>query len=198
MPVVAQDQRFSFGVTAGLPLDKTTSNMGSSRVDNNRFTFGVSIEGYLNEHLSVDFNPLYKRTTSYFSNTTFSGVGNTLSVVFLEQASKNHSLELPVIGKYTFREKGKRWRPFVGAGFAFQTAWQTDRTLSQFGGANSGLLANQGDKRTPFDAGAVFSAGLRMGKGRFQVVPELRYTRWGVGNLAHHQDQPEFLLTFRF
>jgi len=201
LPLALQAQTISVGVTGGLPLDKTTSTVGIGTVDNKRYTVGVSIEGYLNEHVSLDFNPLFKRTDSSSVTSFPLGIAAPTLTQLVETTSRNHSLELPLIGKYTFRQRGDTWRPFVGAGFAFQTAWQTDRKQSVFSGDNLvplALLAKPVDQRSPFDVGAVFSSGIRMQRGRFQLVPELRYTRWGGSNMTHHRDQPELLFSIRF
>jgi hypothetical protein len=121
--------------------------------------------------------------------------------------TENYSIQMPVIGKYTFRDAAEKWRPFVGAGFGFQTAWQNNHqtsSLSEITPSTAPIRvvvnssARSYDSWATFDAGAVLSAGVRLSAGRFQFVPEFRYTRWGGGNNTQGRNAPEILVTFRF
>lgn len=168
-----------------------------SQVDPGRFTGGLSFEAYLNEHVSLDFNPLFQRSR----NEQFVLQQFGTQTVQTNTSSENYSINLPVMGKYTFGDAGRSWRPFAGAGFAFQTAWQANRRESIFRDAAGNEVQRSStsfDTWARYDVGAVFTAGIRLGTGRVQYVPELRYTRWGGGNPTHARNQPEFLVTVRF
>jgi hypothetical protein len=201
-PLAAQWQRFSIGVTGGVYLGRDRTYVSAppgvySTVDPQRFTGGLSFEAYLNDHVSLDFNPLFQKSNSDQSSLALIG----LQSLQTRRTAENYSINMPVIGKYTFGERGKSWRPFAGAGFAFQTAWQVNRTqsiLSNASGVEIQRSSNSFDSWAKYDVGAVFSSGIRFGKGRIQYVPELRYTRWGGANATHGRNQPEFLFSLRF
>ncbi len=202
LPLAAQQQRFSIGVTGGVYLGHDRSFVSAppgtySTVDPGRFTGGLSFEAYLNDHVSLDFNPLFQRSKN--EQFLFSSFG--LQVTQTHATAENYSINMPVIGKYTWGESGQAWRPFAGAGFAFQSAWQVNKQesiLSSNTGIEQQRSTNSFDTWAKYDVGAVFSAGIRFGKGRIQYVPELRYTRWGGANATHGRNQPEFLFSFRF
>lgn len=189
------------GVTGGVYLGRERVYPAPSsvftQVDPGRFTGGLSFEAYLNEHVSLDFNPMFQRSKTEQFRLALPGIES----YELRTSAENYSINLPVIGKYTFGEAGKSWRPFTGAGFAFQTAWQVNRAdaiLRDAAGAEIQRTSTSYDSWAKYDVGAVFSAGIRFGKGRIQYVPELRYTRWGGANATHGRNQPEFLFTLRF
>ncbi len=204
LPLLAQWNHVSLGVTGGVPLNRMTTSVPFGPDESKRYTFGITVETSLNEHVSVNFNPLYKRTgirygllpgISYPFSTEEQLVQSSASV-------RSHSLELPVIGKCTFRGGDRRIRPFLGAGFSFQTAWQhTDNSLllrSNATNATRTLLVTD-EFRTAFDVGAVASAGVNVKQGWATLAPELRYTRWGDAySFNHRRSQLEFLLSLRF
>jgi hypothetical protein len=202
LPLAAQQQLFSIGVTGGVYLGPDQTFVSPlpgafSTVNPQRFTGGLSFEAYLNDHVSLDFNPLFQRSMN--DQRLFSQVG--LQSVQTHNTTENYSITMPVIGKYTWGESGQAWRPFAGAGFAFQTAWQVNREETISSSPTLGQVqqsSNSFDTWAKYDVGAVFSGGIRFGKGRIQYVPELRYTRWGGANATHARNQPEFLFTLRF
>jgi hypothetical protein len=220
LPLVAQERRFTFGITGGVPLGSLraqgygpTGNGDAAPVSigQERYTAGLSFEAYFNDHLSVDFNPLYRRSTAQAFSSHQAGViinpGATPTVQYIDESltTQNYSIQMPVVGKYTFRDAGETWRPFVGAGFGFQTAWQNNRQTTSISQVTPpGPLsvfdskATSYDSWATFDSGAVFSAGVRLSTGRFQFVPEFRYTRWGAANNTQGRNAPEILVTFRF
>src|SRR5438045_4070089 len=126
LPLAAQTRPFFFGLTGGIPFGRITSSVPFGPDESRRYTFGITLGAALNEHISVEFNPLYRRTGERFGLVPgffpFIFDGATQQVLANTGHVRGHSLELPVIGKYTFREAGKAWRPFAGAGFAFQTS----------------------------------------------------------------------------
>jgi hypothetical protein len=169
------------------------------------YTFGVAVEPTLNEHISVLFNPLYRRT-----GVRFGLVPNSLPILtdpdsqqILENSGqvRSNSFQFPVIGKYTFRPAAKTWRPLAGAGFAFQTSWQSieNRVVLRDNALDTTWTIDaKYSNRTPFDVGAVFSTGVNLRHGRFRYAPELRFTRWGSPNTSHGRSQFDALFSVRF
>lgn len=197
--------RFSFGVTGGVPLGQMTP--GGSFLFNEesrRYTFGPSVDLSLTSKLSVTVNPLYKRTgNSWNGGFYFYDPGPESPLQYSNQSvrSRAHSLELPVIGKYHFGDGESRWRPFVGAGFAFQTAWMQESNQLVTRDKASGELFFQNftsERRTSTDTGVVASAGLSFRQGPLVFMPEIRYTRWGSASPARDRHQADALLTIRF
>src|SRR5262245_14801968 len=66
IPLAAQTERFSFGVTGGVPFGRMTSRVPFGPDESRRYTAGLNAEAYLNDHVSLNFNPLYKRTGARF------------------------------------------------------------------------------------------------------------------------------------
>ena len=202
----SQGRWFRVGFTGGVPLmnanaNKTTAQgVGTAGIHWDRYAVGVSFEAYLNDHISVEFNPLHRRTTANQTLATYNpATGATTTTL---NGYENYVIDLPVIGKYTFGEVDANWRPFAGAGFAFNTALQTVnvQTAQQFYSGRPAIFVPQSsyNQWAPWDTGAVFDAGVRFRLGWAEFSPELRYTRWGGANLTHSRNQPEFLLSVRF
>jgi hypothetical protein len=197
--------RFSFGVTGGVPLGRMTAwNSALSHDESRRYTFGPSVDLSLTDKLSITVNPLYKR----LGNTWSGGIslidpGPDIAFQYSNRfvSSRAHSLELPVIGKYHFGDGERRWRPFVGAGFAFQTAWMKESSELVTRDKATGELSFQSftsERRTSTDTGVVASAGLSFRQGPLVFLPEIRYTRWGSASSARDRHQADALLTIRF
>ena len=204
IPALAQWKHLSLGVTGGVPFNRMTSSVPFGPDESKRYTVGITIEAKLNEHVSVNFNPLYKRTGVRFGllpNTNLVLLEGDQLVASSSQV-RSHSLELPVIGKYTFRSGDRKVRPFLGAGFSFQTAWQrydTNILIRNAARATQSTILMSDRFRTPFDVGAVASAGVNIRQGWVTVAPEIRFTRYADAySLTHRRSQTEFLLSLRF
>lgn len=205
LPALAQPSTgrwFRIGFTGGVPLTsanestKTAQGAGSTTVHWDRYVVGVSFEAYLNDHISVEFNPLHRRTTANQAIATFNA--NTGVLAQNRTGYENYVIDLPVIGKYTFRDADEDWRPFVGAGFAFNTALQSVNARTYRENSPVATQVNNYNQWAPWDTGAVFDTGVRFHLGWAEFSPEFRYTRWGGANLTHSRNQPEFLLSVRF
>ena len=197
LPLAAQTSRFTLGITGGVPLGSITSSAG--REESKRYTFGPLLEISFTEHITVAVNPLYKRTG--WSFPPYSGVTPEVEFRFDGTRSRSHSLELPVIGKYSFGAANRRWRPFLGSGFAFQAAWQRTETRGSLRNLETNMVQSLdlgSELRTPTDVGAVASAGISLRRGRFAFVPEIRYKRWGSSSSARSRHQADFLFSIRF
>ena len=202
----AQTDHFSFGVTAGASLLRPTSSVPFAPDQSPRYTLGADFQFSLNEHVSLRVNPTYRRLGERFGGVI--GDVNLLPFYqFLSGSSKlrAHSVELPVIGQYTFRQQSQQWRPFLGAGFSLQkslsqTQQDSFTILNTQSGAQSqvNLISSRNSK---LDVGAVFSSGVEFKWKRLRYSPELRYTRWGnhdVSPLVHKENQLDALVSFRF
>ena len=200
----AQTERFTFGVTGGVPFGRVTSSNPYGPDESKRYTVGLSFDAWLNEHVSLNFTPLYKRTGARYGivPNTYINIGADTQRIYENYGQvRGHSLELPVIGKYTFRPASKTWRPFFGAGFAFQTAFETVENrvvVRDANGGNQQTIDAKYDRRTPWDVGAVAATGLSIRHGRIEYLPELRVTRWGNPNTGHGRTQGQFLFSIRF
>jgi hypothetical protein len=204
----AQAPYFSFGLSGGVPLSRGTGSIPYGPDQSPRYTLGLNLEASFTDHISVVFNPNYRRTGVDYGIVPGSVLSAGSVIVILAQplvansgTVRSNSLELPVIGRYTFQRPSEKVRPFAGAGFALQTAWQTvhntvtlaDQTSNTTQTYNS-LTTN----RTAFDTGVVVSAGAVVRQGRFRYLPELRFTRWGNANTSHFRSQLEALFSVRF
>lgn len=205
--LAAQDlkPRFSFGVTGGVPLgDMMPSRSGFFHEESRRYTLGPAFDLSLNSKLSVTVNPLYKRTgysTLPFSGFIDLGPDVPFQYMYGPERMRAHSLELPVIGKYHFGNNESRFRPFVGAGFAFQTAWYTTERSFTTRDVQTGALSfsdTKTERRTSTDTGVVLSTGFEFAHGPLRFTPELRYTRWGSASPTRDRQQTDALLTIRF
>jgi len=194
--------RFSFGVTGGVVL---RGDGYTAKAD--RFTLGPSIEFAATRHISVQFNPLYKRLDSdsiiFFGTTPFVTVGQlgiTTNTVLLTSHTRTNAWEFPILGKYYFPAPERPFRPFVAAGYSIATGWQNIRGTQLHQTVADGSLQVSTinvDFRTRAEHGAVVGAGVLWHKGRFGVSPELRYTYWGHSD-ERTRNQLDFLLNFRF
>ena len=103
IPLGAQSQYFSFGLTGGGAFGRGTGSIPFGPDESKRYTFGLSFETYFTDHISVEANALYRRTGARYGIVPGSNVtilsGNDLQ--FISESSgqvRSHSLELPVIG----------------------------------------------------------------------------------------------------
>ncbi len=191
--------RFSFGVTGGAVLRGDRFSTHSDR-----YTLGPSLEFAATRHVSVQFNPLYKRLTSdnivFFNMPLAAQFGITTNTVLLTRRTSTNAWEFPILGKYYFTAPERSLRPFLGGGYSVATGWQNsnglvlDQTVAD-GSLN--LSVFEVDRRIRADHGAVLRAGVLWHKGRLGVSPELRYTYWG-NTSVRAKNQLDFLLNFRF
>jgi Outer membrane protein beta-barrel domain len=199
--------RFSFGVTGGVPLGRMTPKY-AFHDESRRYTVGPTVDVSLSANFSVSAGLLYKRR-----GLSFGGGGNQsfffdtpVDVPFqytaIATGVRSHSLELPVLAKYHFGNQSRRWRPFAGTGFAFQTAFDSNVSSYFVRNKESGKVDfvryKDSDRRRPTDTGVILSSGISFKKGPFEFSPELRYTRWGSSGSSRNRHQADALLTIRF
>ncbi|MBZ5582896.1 MAG: porin family protein [Acidobacteriia bacterium] len=181
-------QPVTFGVRAGVPLTDFFTG-----VQNQNFTFatnprkyviGPSIELRLPFGLGVELDALH-RSVEYAGS-----VGATVA-----NASAS-SWEFPLLAKYRFPTKVVR--PFVDAGFAFDTLTGLKQSVATATGLSNSTSGSQNTK------GFVLGAGLDIHL-LLHFSPEIRYTHWGsshfvdpVNMVRGSQNQAEFLLGVTF
>ena len=155
--------------------------LGSSR-ESSPFLIGPTVELRLPAGFAIEASALYRRLGySYsFHYAPEAGVSTLVS-----GRVRGNSWEFPVVGKYYFKSPESAWQPFLGTGWSLRTiGWNTETSM----GDNS--------SRSRLNAGATFSAGVRVRVGRFSLLPEFRYTRWGA--LDTRRNDGGFYLGFRF
>jgi hypothetical protein len=185
-------QGVSFGVLGGVPFNNPTGVGDESR----RYVIGPSMEVRLPAGFAMEADALYRRIGS---DTSFYLQDGIVSASFHERARGN-SWEFPILGKYYFRSQSSKWRPFVGTGFSFRIANEDATGISTTNDptgikiATSGFHLNNG-----LGIGATGALGLRFQKGRWAVLPQIRYTRWSDNaNHLNGRNDAAFLLGITF
>ena len=191
----ASAQLVSFGVKGGLSLtDPTFTNYHSPR-----YIVGPSIEFRLPAHFAVEIAALYNHTSTTSAFTISPGPSAGTSNNYLT-TTKGNSWQLPILGKYYFGSEQSKWRPYVGTGYAFGSTWyhQKGTTTMLSGTTVTGTTPIDSSYRSNTSVGALVAAGLRYKKGRFAILPEVRYTYWGANSYPIRQNAAAFLLGFQF
>ncbi len=215
--VPAAAQRFHFGLKAGVPMTRylhtgfvlfPQSGGIQYSAATRRYTVGLSAEWRAAHGLGIEIDALYKRT-GYVHDENFSssasGVGGTTSFDI-----KGSSWDLPIMMKYRF---GRIKPAFASGGYVFRHIGPV-RALGV--STRSEPFPTRHTVTTPIDtnqppdlqdrnfSGLTSGGGFEFGHGRFQILPELRYTYW-LTNIETAQDalrlnphQVEFLLGFIF
>ncbi len=197
----AQAQQVSVGVKGGVhALDSTTANDESKR-----YLVGPAIEVSLPANFAIEGDALYQRlgsSTTLFSIFT-SGIpapGESPTNSFpLTLRQRGNSWEFPLLAKYYIRS-GSHLHPFVSGGFSFRTVGVERQ------GANILIFANNVTQTVPFQlnfrtnlaVGAVGAIGLRYKIGRFAILPEFRYTRYGSDDRFANKNTANLLLGISF
>ena len=118
----------------------------------------------------------------------------------LQLRTRGNLWEIPVLGKYYFRERNSSWRPFVGTGWAFRGA-----SLHQDG--NETILDSSGNTQpltlrqsfwSDLQVGATFAAGIRYHVGHLNLLPQIRYTRCGGNQTILQRNEAGIMLGLTF
>ena len=110
-------------------------------------------------------------------------------------------MELPVLGKYYFRQQRRRWRPFAETGYSFQRSWSESAGRTVFRRIDTGEIISTASRfpdPASWNLGAAFGGGLLWNHRRFGLAPEFRYIRWGETFVNRNRNQAEFILGIRF
>lgn len=199
---VAHGQQFSYGVKGGVAtLEPTRYGNDESK----RYIAGATVEYGFWRGLAVEADFLYRRTgnsTGFINTSTGLPVSGEPYERFLSSTSRTraHVLELPVLGKYYFRED-EAVQPFVLTGYSFRKA-RADSTytlVTERSTTGVSVQRSQNEFWTPTDIGVVVGAGVRWRVGRVALMPEFRYSYWGAEpNYGLPRQQADFLLGITF
>jgi hypothetical protein len=165
-------QAVSIGVKGCIPLTEAGYN------DESRpFLAGASLEIRLPASFAIEADVLYRRIGNTINfGSSLNGVTNSII-----SRQRGNSWEFPVLGKYYFRPRTSKWQPFAATGYAFrgtQVRSDSSVTTTEASGVTRTSPFHFGFGH-PLGVGAVFAGGVRVRAGRFALLPELRYTRWG-------------------
>ena len=197
LPLAAQAQLLTFGVTGGFPA-QIPLDQNDSRVP---FVLGPTVTVRLSSRLSFESGLWFTRMGQQFANGVFLYPEN--SVTLTAGTLRGHALEVPFLGKYYFFTEHHAWRPFITAGPTVRrTSLSSDYAASILSGAASGTIAAQPAFNTntvQWNVDPAVGAGIDLKTGRFHLEPEVRYSYWQAGvNSAVRKNQVDFLMGFRF
>lgn len=196
----AQERPFQFGFTAGVPLtDGLRANPDSSK----RYTLGALGEYRFTDHISLFVNPLYRRTGSDYQFSYLRPIfDNPNESTRVHGTIRSHHLDLPIMGRYTFLNPDRKWRPFFAMGFSLNTSWRETKSVQTTTNNSTGESRTDPynfNNRTNFYTAAMVGAGIDYRFARFHVLPEFRYSYHGSHNAdGRKANQVDFLLSFRF
>lgn len=184
-------QPVTFGVRAGVPLTSFFSD-----VQNGSFSFsandklyivGPTIELRLPFGLGIELDALYR-------HLNYSGSASSAS-----ETVTGNEFEFPLLAKYRFKTKAKLVRPFVDAGFAWDTLSGLTQSLTSATSLSGAVAATKSAK------GFVMGGGLDISLKILHIAPEIRYTHWGSASFVDplklvngSQNQGEFLVGITF
>jgi hypothetical protein len=197
----ASAQVVSVGALGGIPLSNTSGGHDESP----RYQVGASVEVQLPAGFALEADALYRRLGTSSNFPIFSGINlvTTPAILpFLNFANRQrgNAWSFPLLGKYYFHTRTSSWQPFVGTGFSFRTIDRHDSGTQLYADANGVVQTApfRRDYRSALDAGAVVAAGMRLKAGRFAVLPQVRYTRWGGSDSFASRNETELMLGVSF
>lgn len=191
---LASAQIVSVGVKGGVPVTQAVACCYSSPtniLDTGRWIVGPTIEFRLPFGFSVEADALYRGYREQFSVVSDEFIipaganmisANVIPALFVSSRSNTKVWDFPLLLKY--RIGSRRFRPFVGAGYAFShrttdaTTFQT--CLSSAAVCQASIpVSSQGTFRGTFtdnSSGPTGGVGVEYRYGRIKIAPEVRYT----------------------
>ena len=187
--VSALAQPFGVGLKAGVPLTDFFSTVKSQNFGFNtntkRYILGGSAELRLPFGLGIEVDALYR-------HLNYAGSAGTTT-----ETVTGNAWEFPILGKFRFPSKVVR--PYVEAGFAFDTLTGLKQSVFTATGISSAPSTTKTGK------GFVMGAGIEIKALIIHISPEIRYTHWGAARFVDPlslvngtQNQAEFLLGISF
>ena len=176
---VMHAQLMSFGVKGGVVATTPTENLSD---ESRRYVVGPVFEMRWGR-IALEVNLLYKRTGGSQSFLSLlSGrnllVGESYTLV-PSRRMRNHTWELPVLGKYYFRRESKL-QPFLATGYAFRKSRTYEEATVVLVDQGKATMRTDTAKRwSDLNIGAVAAGGVQWKWNRFAFTPEIRYSRWG-------------------
>jgi len=200
--VTVHAQIVSVGVKGGVPaLDSTTT-----RDESKRYVVGPTVELRLPANFAIETDALYQRlgsSTNLLFPITANGTppaGASPTGSFPSTLrQRGNSWEFPLLVKY-YTPYVKHLHPFVSGGFSFRTIGVEGQGINILTFANNATqtVAFERNFRTNLAVGAVAAVGLRYKIGRFSVLPEFRYTRYGSDDRFASKNAATFLIGLSF
>jgi hypothetical protein len=189
--LTASAQRFSFGVKAGVPVTSALPNYAGATgmVDTGRWTVGPTVEVRLFDHLSFEFDALYRgyrQQQSFGAYFAIQSGANSVPIVtvpvYVSARQDAKEWDLPLLLKYRFHAGPVH--PFVDAGFEFAHV-SSDFTSTQMclgtsdacSAAGVVSYAQNGYTSGVNRRGPAAGAGMEFKYGRVRIAPEVRYTK---------------------
>jgi hypothetical protein len=192
----ASAQVLTFGVQGGV-----AGQPPRGRTESVPFLLGPSVGIHFVSGLSVETGLLYRRIGRGYESYTLLFPEN--AVTLGSERWRGSALEIPVLAKYRFLDKGAAWRPFLTAGPTVRrTSIRSDNATVVFG--NSSLTPNRlptfnDTSFTHWGIDPTVGAGVDLRAGKFHVEPQVQYSYWTAGkNSSIRKNQTSFLLGFRF
>ena len=116
--------------------------------ESKRYMVGPSVEGrFFGAKIGLELDAIYRRLGYSYAGDfgppppDYQGPAPITKFYIRSRAN---SWEMPLIGKYYFRGREERWRPFLGAGFSLRMQWwNTDSTIYRLGGIRRRTAANR-------------------------------------------------------
>ena len=185
-------QTVNFGFRVGVPLVKPSANFRESPA----FLIDPFVEFHIYRGFAVEGSAVHQRVgenAAYFfenapdTRTTFAGHYSATT------------WEFPFVGKYYFRPRQARWRPYAGAGWSIRTIGYRAEGITTFTSpASQTQQALDTERRSGPGSGATAVAGVGIGAGPFRFSPEVRYTYWGGREPDLRKNQAGVFLGFSF
>ncbi len=200
---IAQAQLVSVGVKGGV----STLNPTNANDESKRYLVGPSVEVSLPANFAIEVDALYQRLGtdySYLAPFAFStGVVQPGAIPItgypLTLRQRGNSWEFPLLMKYYIRPV-HHLRPFFSGGFSFRTIGQESSGVQILTYSNNATqtVPFKTELRTNLAVGAVGVVGLRYKVGRFSILPEFRYTRYGSDDRFANKNSANFILGISF
>jgi len=170
--------------------------------ESKRYMIGPSVEGrFFGAKIGLELDAIYRRLGYSYAGDfgppppDYQGPA---PITRFYVRSRGNSWEMPLTGKYYFRGREARWRPFLGAGFALRTQWwNTESTIYRSG--SSTAENNSESHGTGVSIGATAVAGVEIPSyRRLSFQPQVRYTRWSNDSANRPLNQVDIGLGLRF
>ena len=201
-PAVLSAQLVSLGIKGGIPASEAFDTVRTGNLsyvsDTKRYLVGTALEIRLPAGLGFEFDALYRR----LRYETVSGAGGLCPTCGPSNAATTaNSWEFPLLLK--LRATSPAVRPFVAGGATFRALNDVKQFITDPLGTRQ--INDPADLSNRASTGLTVGAGVEFG-GRFRVVPEVRYTRWGWENFQspalpqfrNNQNQVDVLVGFHF
>jgi hypothetical protein len=176
-------QEVSVGLVAGVPITGLLKARDADVSETSRYTFGPDVQVSLPRDFALEVNLLYKRAEFGFRSDPARAIVRRL--------------ELPVQLRYLL--PGSQVRPWIQVGMSFNRVLSVANGACGQGGSDERFFCVAGATaavmRHRSTNGPVLGGGLEFRKGRLQVDPQIRVTRWVDRNFGTRDSALQAILT---